>query len=282
MFETISNSFLTAKINYKGAELISLQSENREYIWNGNPEFWSKHAPVLFPIVGTLKNDKYTYENKEYSLTRHGFARDMDFELITKSECEATLVLKKSQATFELYPFDFELKITYTLVSKKLLIQYEIINLSKNKMPFSIGAHPAFALPEPFDNYSLQFEEQENLKSFELENDLISDRFNIIKLENKLLPLTYSLFEKDALIFKNLKSKKITILENNKPLLNVIYNDFPNFGIWTKMKASFICIEPWYGFSDIINSNGNILDKKGICILDFMETKKIEFTIEIL
>ena len=282
MFETISNSFLTAKINYKGAELISLQSENREYIWNGNPEFWSKHAPVLFPIVGTLKNDKYTYENKEYSLTRHGFARDMDFELITKSECEATLVLKKSQATFELYPFDFELKITYTLVSKKLLIQYEIINLNKNKMPFSIGAHPAFALPEPFDNYSLQFEEQENLKSFELENDLISDRFNIIKLENKLLPLTYSLFEKDALIFKNLKSKKITILENNKPLLNVIYNDFPNFGIWTKMKASFICIEPWYGFSDIINSNGNILDKKGICILDFMETKKIEFTIEIL
>ena len=120
MFETISNSFLKVKINHKGAELISLQSENREYIWNGNPEFWNKHAPVLFPIVGTLKNNKYTYENKEYSLTRHGFARDIDFELITKFECKATFVLKKSQATFECYPFDFELKITYTLVNTKL------------------------------------------------------------------------------------------------------------------------------------------------------------------
>lgn len=283
MTTTISNSNLTAQINHLGAELFSLQNQDtKEYIWEGNPSFWGKHSPILFPIVGTLKNNSYHYEGKEYQLSRHGFARDMEFILSKKSENSATFSLTSSNESRKLYPFDFELQVIYTLENNKLTIGYRIINNSNSAMPFSIGAHPAFALPKPFEDYSLVFEYPENLTSHELENDLLSDKFSTIEMVENLVPLTYSLFEKDALIFKKLQSKNITILENKKPLLRVQFDDFPNLGIWTKNNAPFLCIEPWLGYSDTIHASGNILEKEGIQIINSSEIFKSNFSIEIL
>ena len=283
MTTTISNSNLTAQINHLGAELFSLQNQDtKEYIWEGNPSFWGKHSPILFPIVGTLKNNSYHYEGKEYQLSRHGFARDMEFILSKKSENSATFSLTSSEESRKLYPFDFELQVIYTLENNKLTIGYRIINNSNSAMPFSIGAHPAFALPKPFEDYSLAFEYPENLTSHELENDLLSDKFSTIEMVENLVPLTYSLFEKDALIFKKLQSKNITILENKKPLLRVQFDDFPNLGIWTKNNAPFLCIEPWLGYSDTIHASGNILEKEGIQIINSSEIFKSNFSIEIL
>ena len=283
MTTTISNSNLTAQINHLGAELFSLQNQDtKEYIWEGNPSFWGKHSPILFPIVGTLKNNSYHYEGKEYQLSRHGFARDMEFILSKKSENSATFSLISSEESRKLYPFDFELQVIYTLENNKLTIGYRIINNSNSAMPFTIGAHPAFALPKPFEDYSLVFEYPENLTSHELENDLLSDKFSTIEMVENLVPLTYSLFEKDALIFKKLQSKNITILENKKPLLRVQFDDFPNLGIWTKNNAPFLCIEPWLGYSDTIHASGNILEKEGIQIINSSEIFKSNFSIEIL
>lgn len=283
MTTTISNSNLTAQINHLGAELFSLQNQDtKEYIWEGNPSFWGKHSPILFPIVGTLKNNSYHYEGKEYQLSRHGFARDMEFILSKKSENSATFSLTSSNESRKVYPFDFELQVIYTLENNKLTIGYRIINNSNSAMPFSIGAHPAFALPKPFEDYSLAFEYPENLTSHELENDLLSDKFSTIEMVENLVPLTYSLFEKDALIFKKLQSKNITILENKKPLLRVQFDDFPNLGIWTKNNAPFLCIEPWLGYSDTIHASGNILEKEGIQIINSSEIFKSNFSIEIL
>lgn len=283
MTTTISNSNLTAQINHFGAELFSLQNrKKKEYIWEGNPVFWGKHSPVLFPIVGTLKNNSYQYEGKEYHLPRHGFARDMEFMLSHKSENSATFSLFSSEKSSEVYPFVFELQIIYTLHENKLIIAYHIINNSNCIMPFSIGAHPAFALPKAFEEYSLAFEYPENLTSFELENDLLSHTTTTIEMIENKVPLTYSLFEKDALIFKELQSKNITILENKKPLLRVQFEDFPNLGIWTKNNAPFLCIEPWLGYSDTVDSSGNILEKEGVQILNSNEIFKSNFSIEIL
>lgn len=283
MTTTISNSNLTAQINHLGAELFSLQNQDtKEYIWEGNPSFWGKHSPILFPIVGTLKNNSYHYEGKEYQLSRHGFARDMEFILSKKSENSATFSLTSSNESRKVYPFDFELQVIYTLENNKLTIGYRIINNSNSAMPFSIGAHPAFALPKPFEDYSLAFEYPENLTSHELENDLLSDKFSTIEMVENLVPLTYSLFEKDALIFKKLQSKNITISENKKPLLRVQFDDFPNLGIWTKNNAPFLCIEPWLGYSDTIHASGNILEKEGIQIINSSEIFKSNFSIEIL
>lgn len=283
MTTTISNSNLTAQINLFGAELISIKNrENKEYIWEGNPAFWGKHSPLLFPIVGTLKNNSYHYEGMEYHLPRHGFARDIEFKLIEKSENSATFSLSSSDETLKVYPFEFELLVIYTLDGNQLIIDYNIINNSNSVMPFSIGAHPAFALPKPFEDYALAFEQTENLTSYQLENDLLSDTTEIIEMTGNEVPLGYSLFEKDALIFKELKSKSITILENKKPLLRVRFDDFPHLGIWTKNNAPFLCIEPWLGYSDTVDSSGNILKKEGIQILNSNEIFKSNFSIEIL
>lgn len=283
MTTTITNSNLTAQINHFGAELFSLQNrDNKEYIWEGNPAFWGKHSPVLFPIVGTLKNNSYHYEGKEYQLSRHGFARDNEFILSKKSENSATFSLISSEESRKVYPFDFELQIIYTLDENKLIIGYNIINNNNFTMPFSIGAHPAFALPKPFEEYSLEFEYPENLTSYELENDLLSDTTTTIEMIDNKVPLSYSLFEKDALIFKSLKSKNITISENKTPIVRVQFNDFPNLGIWTKSDAPFLCIEPWIGYSDTVDSSGEILEKEGIQILNSNKIFKSNFSIEIL
>ena len=149
-------------------------------------------------------------------------------------------------------------------------------------MPFSIGGHPAFALPKKFEAYSLQFETDENLTCYQLKNDLLSEKTKQIELVKNRLPLTYSLFENDALIFKKLKSKQIQILETGIPILNFAFKDFPNFGIWTKINAPFICLEPWVGYSDVLNTTGNILEKEGIQLLESNSSKEFKYSIEIL
>lgn len=281
---TITNKNLTASIKLAGAELCSLKknSTNKEYIWEGNPNYWGKHSPILFPIVGTLKNNSYNHQNTDYQLSRHGFARDMVFDLIDKQENSAVFSLKFSAETFKVYPFQFELQITYTLLDNDISIAYQVINKGTDKMPFSIGAHPAFSLKNNFESYAIQFEEDEPLNYHLLENNLISEKTAILEKEASVVPLTYELFEKDALIFKSLSSKSLTILEDNKPLLKVQFEGFPHLGIWTVQNASFICIEPWFGYSDAVTSSGNIMEKEGIQILDTNSSFLSKYSINIL
>jgi galactose mutarotase-like enzyme len=280
---TLSNSELTATINTFGAELISIKNNsNREYIWEGNPNYWGKHSPILFPIVGSLKNNNYIYNNSIYHLPRHGFARELDFEVKEKTDLEVVFSLKQTGATLEKYPFNFELQISYTLTNSVLKIGYKVINNNDFSMPFSIGAHPAFALPSDFKNYELLFEKSEKLIVSTLENDLISNATYILPMENNSLRLNYSLFENDALVFKTIASKSVTITENKIPFLKVHYNDFPSLGIWTKSQAPFICIEPWIGYADTIENNGNLEDKEGIQILGENQTFETNYLIEIL
>lgn len=280
---TISNSELTATINTFGAELTSLKNNsNREYIWEGNPDYWGKHSPILFPIVGSLKNDCYNYNNTTYHLPRHGFAREMEFDVVEKTDDKAVFSLKQSPITLAKYPFQFELQISYTLTHSVLKIGFKVINNNEVSMPFSIGAHPAFAIPNDFENYELLFEKSENLVVSKLENDLISNSSYTLPLENNRLPLNYPLFENDALIFKTLASKSVTIAENKIPFLKVHFTDFPSLGIWTKTQAPFVCIEPWIGYADTIENNGNLEEKEGFQILGVYQTFETNYLIEIL
>ena len=282
MNTTISNSVAKASINHAGAELFSLKnSQNKEFIWEGNPVFWGKHSPVLFPIVGTLKNNIYTIDENEYQLPRHGFARDMDFQLIEKTENSATFSLQSNKETLLKYPFEFELQLIYTLENTTLTIAYKVINKGNSKMPFSIGAHPAIALPNAFESYALEFEKDENPEFFLLENDLISDKTKILETNNRQVQLDYELFKNDALIFKTLESNSLTILENSKPYVQVAFEDFPSLGLWTKDKAPFVCIEPWLGYSDTHENSGDLFEKEGIIILDKNQTFDSKFTITI-
>lgn len=282
MIHSISNDGLTASFHSKGAELFSLKKNNKEFIWNGDPQFWGKHSPILFPIVGTLKDGTFNYENISHSLSRHGFARDMEFEVIEKACNSIIFSLKSSQNTLENYPFEFELQIKYELIENSLSVGYLVKNLSDKKMPFSIGAHPAFALKNDFKNYSLSFKNDEFLDYYLLENGLVSNKTNQLQLVNNQLNLDYNIFKYDALVIKSLASKSIEILENNIPFLKIIFENFPNLGIWTINNAGFICIEPWFGYSDVTTSNGNILEKEGINILEIDQNLTSTYSIEIL
>jgi galactose mutarotase-like enzyme len=283
LITTIKNSNLSAQINLLGAELCSLENNHSiEYIWDAHPDFWGKRSPILFPIVGTLKNNSYQYDGKEYHLSRHGFARDMVFELIDKAENSATFSIQSSDNTKNKYPFDFELQINYTLSDNSLFIGYKVINKSTSQMPFSIGAHPAFALPGYFEDYSIEFEKEEPLLYNLLENDLISNKTKTLDNVDNRVGLNYTLFENDALIFKTLKSNYLTLIKNEKPMLRMHYNDFPHLGIWTKKNASFLCVEPWFGYSDSVESTGDIMNKEGIQILEPKSIFDAQFSIEIL
>ena len=278
---SISNEYLSATINQSGAELISLKNNDRkEMMWDANPMHWNKCSPVLFPIVGTLKNNYYVYKGATYNLPRHGFARDMPFELIEKEVDCVTFSLKHSDETLLKYPFEFELQIKYTLEGNKLNIGYRVVNHNTVSLPFSIGGHPAFALKNNIESYSLEFE-SDSETYYTLEDGLLTNKTKTIELQNKKLPLTYSLFENDGLVFKHIKSKSVTILEDESPVVKLHFSEFPSLGIWTKADAGFICIEPWQGYSDTADSRGDLYIKEGMVLLESGETYSSGFDIEV-
>ena len=280
MIITLSNNKISASINTIGAELIRLEKDNQNYIWTVNETYWNKTSPILFPIVGRLKNDAYTIADKKYELPRHGFARNFEFQILNQTENSVVFVLESNSETLKNYPFEFQLQLEYELAGNELKMNYSVENRSEVTMPFSIGAHPAFAIEDSFSDYSLQFNEAEEFVSYELENEQFNNSFRKINSENGQINLNYSLFEKDALVFKHLKSNELILLNKNKPVLSVQFEGFPYLGIWTKPNAPFLCIEPWCGLADNANHNGNIEEKEGINLLQpqevFSRTIKIE------
>jgi galactose mutarotase-like enzyme len=206
----------------------------------------------------------------------------MDFNVIEKSKEKVIFSVTHNKETLEKYPFKFELQISYTLINSVLKIGYKVINSNNFDMPFSIGGHPGFALPNKFEIYELAFEKSEILDCSQLKKDLIDNETVSLPMKENRLPLSYSLFENDALIFKKLESKSITIFENKVPFLKVNFDGFPSLGIWTKQKAPYVCIEPWFGYADTMTNSGELLEKEGIQIIGIKEQFQSEYSIEIL
>jgi galactose mutarotase-like enzyme len=280
MIVTITNSQLTATINTLGAELISLVKNNKNYVWQVDETYWNKTSPVLFPIVGRLKNDSYSFNGKTYQLPRHGFARNMEFSFDKKSDSQVIFELNETEETKAIYPFSFKLLMAYTLMENELVIEYFVRNQSDEVLPFSIGAHPAFAISENFENYSLQFNAADTFETHHLENESFNGKTTLVDAKNNTINLNYALFEKDALVFKQLNSNEVTLKNKDKAILKVNYDHFPYLGIWTKQNAPFLCIEPWCGLADSNNHNGDLEEKEGMNHLpageDFLRAIRIE------
>lgn len=213
MIVTISNSIISASINTLGAELIRLEKDSKNYIWSVDETYWNKTSPILFPIVGRLKNDTYSIDNKTYELPRHGFARNFEFQIVNQTESSVVFVLESNSETLKNYPFEFELRLEYELDENELKMKYFVENKSEATMPFSIGAHPAFAIENSFSDYSLKFNQTEEFISYELDNEQFNTISKKIQSENGIIDLNYTLFEKDALVFKHLESNELTLLK---------------------------------------------------------------------
>ncbi|WP_316806252.1 aldose 1-epimerase family protein [Pedobacter agri] len=271
---TLENDYLKVSLNAEGAELQGLYSKETEieYLWNADPKYWAKHSPVLFPIVGSLKDDHFNYNGKRYELPRHGFARDHVFKVEKVSSTEAIFTLTQSDETLKVYPFHFELRLIYRLIDRKLNLTYEVINTGNDELLFSIGAHPAFAVPNTpnttYDDYYLAFNTDEKLTYWKLEDGLVANETESIELDGHRLNLKHELFYNDALVFKTLQSSCISLLnQKNDYGLHFHFEDFPFFGIWAAKDAPFICLEPWCGVADGVNHDHQLQRKEGITLL---------------
>lgn len=269
---------LEIKTVSKGAELISCKLDGVEKIHDGE-SFWNRHAPILFPIVGKLKDNKTEIEGKIYEMGQHGFARDMDFEKIGENE----YLLKSNEETLKKYPFDFELYISYEINGNKLKTKYKVKNISNRDMIFGLGGHPAFKCDYSTENYYLEFEKNENnITILQLENGLISKIVETEKYisDNKLI-LKKETFDSDAIIMKGLNSNKIELKQNGKKVLTFDFSGFPYLAVWSKQEAPFVCIEPWFNTADKIDSDGKFENKENIIKLckgeEFNCSYEVEF-----
>ena len=279
----LKNNHFLVSISKIGAEITSIENtnDNKQILWTPNQMHWNRTAPNLFPIVGRLKNDEYLYNNQSYKMLQHGFARNLEFEIVNFSDTSLSLILKNNETTFEQYPFEFQLEISFILGDSSLDIHYEVLNLSNVEMPFSIGAHPAFAIDKSLDSYQLIFDQPFSIERFLIDQGLYNGQSEPVIENSNELKLNNQLIENDAIVFKKppFYSVSLADLEGNK-LVTVSSSDFHYWGFWSKPGAPFFCIEPWAGLADSINSDGNLFHKEGIEILAPNEFKKFAYSIE--
>ncbi len=265
---TIKNRQLQIIVNSLGAELVSIVKENYEYMWSGDAKFWGRTSPVLFPIVGALKDGQYSYNGKNYQLPQHGFARDKEFKLVSQEKDKLSFILSDDANSRENYPFGFQLYITYTLDTSNVTIEYKVKNSDNKTIYFSLGTHPAFALKLDdtitMEDYSLLFNAKESADRLLLDGALIGLE-KMPCVEGKKLALYDGIFDKNALVFDSIISDKVTLkCTKSKHSLSISYPDFPYIAFWSVPKAPYICIEPWEGIADSIDSSGQLEEKRGI------------------
>jgi galactose mutarotase-like enzyme len=278
----IESSFLTVQITSKGAEMKRLFSRawNQELLWSGEDKIWERSAPVLFPIVGKLINDEYIFQNKKYTLPRHGFAREMEFTCTKADVHECEFTLNANHATLACYPFVFELKVHYLINGANLQIQYTVKNKDKQDMYFSLGAHPGFETKNISD-YELIFEKAEDF--YYLTNNELLDESQKVVLKEKRLSLTPELFTKDALIVRKPRSKYIDLVnKTTRYAIRISSKQVPYLGIWGRGSMPFICLEPWHGVADHIHHDQQLETKEGIIKLPQGSEFSFSYSIEAL
>ncbi len=258
-------------------------------MWNADPKVWGSHAPILFPAIGSFKNNTCIIDGELYEIPKHGFVRhNEDFEVIEKDDTNLVVSLEDSNSTMKMYPFNFKLIISFNLVGKELKVNHTVKNTGTKNLPFSLGGHPGFACPlhnnEKYNDYYLEFEKYETASTTLLShNGLITDYSKPILVKSRKLRLHDHLFDEDALIFKTLNSKSVSLKSSvSDQELRVTFNDFDYLGIWAKPKANFVCIEPWIGIADHENTDGDFLKKEGSKLLLPAEDFSASYSIEVL
>jgi galactose mutarotase-like enzyme len=289
---TLENDFLRVSIRPKGAELTSIfhKPSATEHLWQADSTIWGWYAPNLFPIVGGCLDNQLLIDGKKYPIERHGFARQSFFETIESTLTHAVFSLRANDTTRVHFPYEFEFQIMYELNDSKLTITYRVVNQDSQPIFFSVGAHPAFAVPfspdETYEDYFMQFEQPETLKTHMLsDKGYFTGETKDVPTEDgdsRRLRLTKHLFDQDALVFKNLASRQVVLKsDKNDHSVTVNYSDFPYLGLWAKPGAPFVCIEPWLGCADSEGEQKPIQQKEAIQQVGAGEVFEAAFSISI-
>lgn len=285
----LENNKILININNFGAELCKIYSKenNKNYLWNGDSKYWGRYSPILFPIVGRLKDNETYINGQKYEMTQHGFARDMEFELVNKTVNSIEFSLQYNEETLKKYPYKFKLNIIYTLNDYNIDITWKVKNLDNKEILFGIGAHPAFNIPfnkeDILEDYYLSFKYKEHIKQYTLTGPYVSECKEIDKIEN--INIKPEIFKNDAIIYSGVEEIIINS-RKTQDKIKVCFKDFPYVGIWSKYNydnsmAPFVCIEPWYGIADKIDTNKKFEDKFGLNKLNIDEEFKCTYSISI-
>lgn len=272
----IENDYLKVGITTKGAQLASLFNKvtQTEHMWQAHADIWPWHAPNLFPVVGGLVNNELHVDGNTYNLPRHGFARQSEFEVAEVSGQHAVLSLVANEDTLAVYPYQHTFQVLYDLIENALRVTYKVINHENKSIYFSVGGHPAFNVPfgaqDNYEDYYLEFENTEKLEAHLLSAEgYFTGETRPVELEGNKLPLTRHLFNADALVFKDIQSRLVTIKSTkHQQTLSLEFPFFKHLGIWAKPGADFVCIEPWLGYADSVGFTGDISTKPAIQKLD--------------
>ncbi|MFA9378104.1 MAG: aldose 1-epimerase family protein [Lachnotalea sp.] len=270
----IENERLTLKVNDQGGQLASIydKKNDREIIWCADPKVWNRHAPILFPFVGEIQNKEYLYNGTKYPMTAHGFARDAEFQFVGMIDNKIVHSLSSNDERKKVYPFDFKLEIIHSIEDNKVNVEWRVINTGEKEMLFSIGAHPAFNVPaiegEKQKDYYLTFGNKDKLDFIRISEDsgtALCHNVDSLELTDGAYEIGEQLFDKGVLIFENNQLTEVGIaFPNKEQYINIKCDGFPYVGVWTKLNAPFICLEPWYGRCDDYGFTGELKDKAGI------------------
>lgn len=279
---TLKSGGVSAKIISKGAELRSLCVNGRELMWRADPAFWGKTSPLLFPMIGTLKDGRTLIDGEEYSITKHGFARDLELTPEEANAGSAMFSLEQNETTKAMFPFDFRFTMRYTLKADGITVTCRVRNSSDRPMPFCIGAHPAFACDGDMTDYRLEFPKPETaaVPSYNLETGLHEENNRRpLMNEETVLPLDHEMFYKDVCYFDKLRSRSVLLLDKENKGVRVDFPDFTSLGVWQAKDAPFLCIEPWCGSADFDDCTGVFAEKRGIEILQPDAEKAFTYSI---
>ncbi len=269
----LENEFLCVEIAEMGAEVTRIydKTEDNEILWEGNPVYWKRHSPVLFPNVGKTYKNRVLINGTQYPTSQHGFARDNVFTCIEAAKERASFMFRSSEETKEVYPFDFELHINYKLNKKELTVEWQVKNCGDETMYFTIGGHPAFRFAKPEEtkaDYVLKVPGKEKLEYVLIDISCGCanvDEVHTLQLSEETYPLSDELFAKDALVVDNGQIEEAWLChKDGTPYVGVRSEGFPNYGIWSVEGAPFVCLEPWMGRCDNAGFNAELSEKPNV------------------
>lgn len=289
----IQNGELSASIDSKGAQLTSLALAGCEYLWQGDPRWWAKRAPILFPIVGSLRNGRAASEQGEVSLGRHGFARDVEHEVVAQGESSVTLEIHDTAQTREIFPYAFRLNTTYALTGEASLTQtFRVENTGDVTLPFSVGGHPAFNVPAPgttnerFADYEIAFTESWTCEAPKIaEGGLLAYDTAALAVDRAdAMPLTHELFADDAVMLTDVPGGTLTLRSRvSGHGVRVDFADFKYIGIWSALgDAPFVALEPWTGHATLTSEDDVFEHKRDITLLEPGAVDERSFTVTLL
>lgn len=293
MIITIQDEKTTAVIDSLGAQLISLKDNSqKEYIWQRDPAIWGKCSPLLFPAVGNSRENKTIIEGTWYPMPKHGFCKDTDFEVVKQEKSHAIFRITSDETTKTMYPYDFELTLSYTICNGVLDMDYTVINQDSKPICYSIGTHPGFRCPledgARFEDYILEFEHIENTEQILYNPDMLHfdrSRHKTVLDNTNTLHLSYSLFHDDAIYIEELKSRKVSLIHSEtRKGVEVAFPDFETVAFWTPggVHAPLICVEPWNGSAICSDEDDEFQNKHHIQTLKPSQSRTYHMGIKIL